>query len=712
MRIVTRPNHLPLIVSAMLALASQGCGDDTAVTTPDSGVKPDTGVADQARPDARQPDAGPPTLESIGLSSSAMDPTAKPCEDFYQYACGGWLKATDIPADQPIWNRSFSDVDKDVRAKLRTIVEGAVADSKGDPALQTLAAYHKSCTDTATLEKAGTTGIDNLLTAAKGIKKASDVTAVLALLHVYKNWALFHFTAEQDQSNAKNSVLLIYQDGLGMFMRDFYLGTDPFSTAVQAAYGTYVETAMKLVGLSDADAAQAKTDVLDLETEIAKASKGDVEMRDVKGTFNKIDRSGLKTMVPSIDWDAYFTALGAPDLTQIAVTTPALMTRINELLTEKDPRVWRNYLTFWSIRRAAYFDALPKAFSDANFAFMQNLTGQAQPAARSETCMVNIDTDLPHYTGKAFAQKHFTAQAKAAAATLVQSIGAAFLDRLESQAPWMAAATKQAAKTKMQQMTNMIGYPDAWQTYDVVLDPASYTKNVMALYAAWTKKALGKVGKPLDRSEWAMSAAMVNAYYDPAFNQMVFPAGILQPPFFAESNRPAVNYGAIGYVMGHELTHGFDDQGSQYDGAGIVTNWWDQSTASQFAQKGQCVVDQYNAYEVLPGVFVDGALCLGENIADMGGVAVAFKASRTQRGTAPDRPVAGFTEDQQFFLSVGQVWCAKARDEYMTGAVHADPHSPAKFRVNGALSNLPEFAAAFSCAPGSKMNPTKQCSVW
>jgi putative endopeptidase len=326
--------------------------------------------------------------------------------------------------------------------------------------------------------------------------------------------------------------------------------------------------------------------------------------------------------------------------------------------------------------------------------------------------MYNVDYDLKRYSGKAFVEKHFSAEGKTKALELMTKLAEAFIDRLNSENDWMDAATKAKAAEKMNKMEYLIAYPDNWGTHDVTLDRGKFLQNMLAVYEAGFKEELAEVGKKKDRSKWPWSAATINAGYNPGTNQMNYPAGILQPPFFAATNASPVNYGGIGFVMGHELTHGFDDQGRHYDGDGMVSEWWEEATATAFKERSQCVVDQYSAIEVFPDMFIDGEMTLGENIADLGGVTLALKAYRAARGTAAEQIVDGFTEDQQFFLSAAQVWCAKVREESAKRRLTSDVHSPPKWRVNGPLSNIPDFATAFSCAKGTKMNPDNQCVVW
>jgi putative endopeptidase len=426
--------------------------------------------------------------------------------------------------------------------------------------------------------------------------------------------------------------------------------------------------------------------------------------------YNKVDRPGVAKLAPTWGWDAYFKGLGFADLRDINVTAPAFVQGVDRLLAATKPAAWQSYLE-WHVLNASA-DALPKKFVDEEFALQQVLTGQKQQRPRWKRCVEATDQALGEYLGQPFVARRFAGESRDAARQMVLAISQAFGERL-GELDWMDEKTKERARFKRQQMAYLIGYPPKWRSYDVALDKKVHAANVLAGQAFEMKRQLAKVGKPVDREEWQMSPPTVNAYYDPQLNHMAFPAGILQPPFYSARSAIAVNLGAIGMVVGHELTHGFDDEGSQYDAKGNLESWWEPETRKRFEAKTQCVVDQYSAYEPLPGVKLNGKLVLGENIADIGGLKLAFRAYRALRKDATERLVAdGFNEDQQFFLSFGQSWCSKDREEVARLLAQVDPHSPAKFRVNGTLTNSPEFARAFACAEGKALSPKRRCDVW
>jgi putative endopeptidase len=465
-----------------------------------------------------------------------------------------------------------------------------------------------------------------------------------------------------------------------------------------------------LAGVDKKAAAAAAADVLALETDIAKVSKTAVERRDPKSMYNLLSRNDLAKKAPQLAWDNYFKALGLADVKQVNVTSPGFFEGVDKLLSTGKPAAWQSYLTFHVVRAAA--DLLSKPFVDEMFAFKKALTGQTEQKPRWKRCVAHTDAALGEVLAQPYVAKYFGGDSKRAAEQMVQEISKAFGREVKS-LDWMDEKTRQRAIAKLESMAYLIGYPSKWRTYDFKVDRKSFASNVVAAKTFDQKFTLGRVGKPVDRAEWYMSPPMVNAYYDPQKNQMVFPAGILQPPFYDVKAATYVNLGAIGMVVGHELTHGFDDEGSQYAGNGNLENWWEPAVAKQFEAKTSCVVDQYSSYEAIPGAKLNGKLTLGENIADLGGLKLAFMAYRELRKGAASMSVAdGFTEDQQFFLAAGQAWCAKGRDEYLRMLSQVDPHSPPKARVNGSVSSTPEFAQAFSCSEGTPMRPAKACSVW
>jgi putative endopeptidase len=703
--------QLPKRALLIAAWCAAGCG-------PGSAARP-AGTASAAAPNAGRagPAVGtakkqvPVSLQAVGLDASALDRSADPCRDFYQFACGGWLQKAEIPPDKPRWLRSFNEIHERNEADLRRILEAAAQEPGSDPVLQKIGSFYGACMDEPGIERAGLKPIQPLLAKARAVGGDSrSITNLLTELHRVGIWALFDISAEQDFKDATRYIAYLDQNGLGLPDRDYYLNEDAKSKELRIQYQAHVARMLRLSGMAQAAAGAAALQILKLETELAKISKTRVERRDPKGLYNKVDRAGLEKTAPRVDWKSYFAGLGRPDISDINLTSVPFFEGMNALMDSVKPGEWRNYFQWHVLRATAH--SLPKAFVDESFSMEQALTGQKEQRARWKRCVQSADIALGELVAQPFVKERFSGASKPAAERMVREISEAFGREL-SKLSWMDDATRRRAEDKRNSMAFLIGYPDKWRRYDFDVTKTAHAQNAMAAQRFELSRQLRKIGQPVDRAEWEMTPPTVNAYYTPLKNQMVFPAGILQPPFYSVGASVAVNLGAMGMVVGHELTHGFDDQGSQFDDEGNLTDWWSSRVKSQFVAKTSCVDSQYSAYEALPGVRVNGKLTLGENIADMGGVKLAFQAYRAIRAAAPETTVAdGFTEDQQFFLATGQIWCSKYRDEYARMATQVDPHSPPRFRVNGSLANLPQFAEAFACKPGTPMSPKTACAVW
>ena len=679
-----------------------------ACTPVAGGVSP--APAPTAPPKVVELPAVPKSLAAVGLDTTALDRTANPCTDFYQFACGGWLARTPIPADKPRWSRGFATIQERNELELRKILEVAALSKASEPLTYKLGAYYAACMDEAALEKAGTAAIQPLLTKIARVKDVKSLGAVLTELHRHRIWALFDIAADQDFKDATKVIASLDQNGLGLPDRDYYLRTDEKSVALRKTYQAHVATMLALGGAKKAAAEKAALEIVKLETELAKVSKTRVERRDPHGIYNKIDRAGVEKTVPAFPWAAYFDGLGRPELKEINVTSVKFFEGLSALLGRVSFDTWRQYLR-WHVLHALA-SSLPKRFEEEDFKLEQAITGQKEQRKRWKRCVEATDRALGELLAQPYVKARFAGESKRAAEEMVKHVAAAFSEQV-ARLDWMDATTKARAMQKLKAMAYLIGYPSKWRSYDFEVKPGAFAANRLAARAFELAYDLGKIGKPVDRELWEMTPPTVNAYYHPNKNQMVFPAGILQPPFYSVSAAVAVNLGGMGMVVGHELTHGFDDQGAKFDAAGNLKNWWSSSVEPRFNEKTQCVADQYAGYEALPGLKLNGKLTLGENVADLGGIKLAFRAYRRMRAGAKERVVAeGFSEDQQFFLSVGQTWCAKYREEYARLVAQVDPHSPPKWRVNGPLSNLPEFAQAFKCAAGTTMRPQKTCAVW
>ena len=647
------------------------------------------------------------SLADVGLDGAALDRSVQPCDDFYAFACGTWLKNTAIPSDRSTWGRSFSEIDRQNDETLREILESASASD--DAQLRKLGAFYGACMDEAGIEAAGLKPVEGLLAGIKGVKDLKSLQTALLALHEVRITVPFHVGAEQDMKDATRVIFGIDQGGLGLPDRDYYVKDDEKSKALRTTYLAHVERMLVLLGQPKAEAKKGAAGVMALETALAKASKTRVERRDPTALYNKIDRAGVTKAAPDFPWDAYFERLGRPDLKDINVSSVAFLEGMNKQLKTGKSAAWRAYLAYHVAVSMA--EQLPKAFSDERFALAKALTGQKEIEARWKRCVAATDGALGELLAQPFVARKFGGDSKAMTERMVKEISAAFgrgLSKLE----WMDEPTRERARQKLATFHPLIGYPSKWKSYDWEVGP-SYAANTLASRKYEFVRDLGDIGRPVDREKWEMTPPTVNAYYNPQKNEMVFPAGILQPPFYDPKASLAVNMGAIGMVVGHELTHGFDDEGSQFASDGNMENWWEPETRARFEAKTQCIEGQYEKYEPLPGVHLNGKLTMGENIADNGGVKLAFEAWVSMRAAAAERLVADtFTEEQQFFLAVAQSWCTNATEDALRLRAATDPHSPPRFRVNGSLSNQPAFWEAFSCEPGTKMRPADACSVW
>jgi len=647
-----------------------------------------------------------------GVDMTAIDTHANPCQDFYQYACGNWMAQNPIPADQTSWGTANKLVNHN-QDVLHGILEAAAAHPAGQDAVtQQVGAYYAACMNTAVIDKAGVHPLQSELDNLNSVSTRPELAAEIARLQVEGVDALFTFGSDQDAKNADSMIAGADQGGLGLPDRDYYTRAGPKSVELRRQYRAHIEKMFGLMGDKPAAAAAGARTVLRIETALARASMGNVERRNPNATYHKMPVAQFEALAPAFAWQAYFAGVNAPPLATINAISPGFFRGMNRELQSVSLTDWKTYLRWHLLHN--YAAALSQPFVEANFDFFgRTLTGQQAQKPRWKRCVTSTDSHLGEALGQLYVRQAFTPQAKAHMTTLVHNLEQALGQDIAS-LDWMSPATKQQAMVKLHAIVDKIGYPDKWRDYSsIIISSDNYVTNLRRTNAFEWRRDLAKIGKPVDRGEWEMTPPTVNAYYTPIWNQIVFPAGILQPPFFSATRDDAVNYGAVGLVMGHELTHGFDDQGRQFDAHGNLHDWWTAADAKAFQERAACLVDEYSGFSPLPGVHLNGKLTLGENTADNGGAQVAYRAMQTALAGQPDSKLDGFTRDQRFFIGYAQVWCENTRPESARLRANVDPHSPGRFRVNGVVQNMSQFAAAFHCGPNAPMSAgPKACRVW
>jgi len=642
-----------------------------------------------------------------------MDPSADPCQDFYQYACGGWLAHTQRPADRPIWVRSFSTIVEENQKLIRELLEDAAAHpGPAGTERAKIGDFYASCMNEDAVNSAGAAPLKAWLEMINGVDNVDSLFTVAGELQRVGANPLLGMYVDADYKDPRLNVAQMVQGGLGLPDRDYYVSDDAKKKAVLAKYQDHVASMLGLIGESEADAAAHAKQIVQFETALAKMSRERADLRDPDKTYNRLDATGLQKLTPDLPWPVMFAAMGDAQIQAINVQTPEFFTGLQKLIESTDPGVLREYLRWQAVTNAAPY--LSKPFVDANFEFFgKTLAGQEQMQPRWKRCVNYTSRAMGEAIGKLYVDRRFAGESKTKALEMIHDIESAFEANLPD-LDWMDDATRERAKEKVAALTNKIGYPDKWRDYAALeVRNDDFFANVVAGTEFEVARELRKIGNPVDRTEWFMNPQTVNAYNNPQQNEIVFPAGILQPPFFDKTFPAAMNYGAIGAVVGHELTHGFDDEGRKFDAEGRLREWWEPEVSKKFDERAQCVRDQYSKYEIQPGVHLIGKLTSGENIADIGGLKeahAAYKAWETRHD--PGQVTPKLTNDQLFYVAFGQVWCTLSTPQIDRVRATVDPHSPPKFRVIGAISDNPNFAKTFDCKVGDKMVPKNQCVVW
>jgi len=638
---------------------------------------------------------------TVFFDKSGMDTSVKPGDNFFLYANGKWIKDTQIPPSENSWglgNILYNDNQKHLHSILDDI---SVNDNPTGSKEQKVADLYKSGMDTATINKLGYDPVKPLLAKIDVVKDYKDLVNLAATGFKDGDGFLFGFYVSPDDKISSKNVAHFDQTGLTLPEKGYYFNTDSASKKIRDEYVKYIAKLFVLTGIDPKMAAAKADGILKLETSIAGASLSPVELRDPQKNYNKFTVGDFQKLMPDVDLTGTFQLMGLKTDTVLS-GQPKFYKALDSLLKNQPISAWKDKAYFGALDGAA--TSLSKNFADAHFEFYgKTLNGQKKQKERWKTIVAKVDDGLGELLGQLYVQKYFTPEAKQRMLSLVNNLQNAYRDRIEK-LDWMSPETKKSAIAKLDIITKKIGYPDKWKTYDdVEINKDTYYVNLQSIAKHNYNEQIKKVNKPVDRSEWTMTPPTVDAYYNPTFNEIVFPAGILQYPFFDNDADDAINYGAIGLVIGHELTHGFDDQGRQYDKDGNLKDWWTKDDADKFKSKVQVMINQYNGFTVLNNVHVNGSLTQGENLADIGGLAIAYQAFKNTPEGKSDKKIDGFTPDQRFFLSCAQVWRAKRSDELTRMLINVDPHSPGMYRVIGPVSNMPEFYKAFNIKPGDKM---------
>ena len=700
-----RPFKNPIAVAALAA--------GVALARSESALASELGgPSDPPRPPASAADV---PAKVPGFDPTAIDRGTPACTDFYQFACGGWLSRNPVPPDRARWDR-FAELAERNQTVLRGILEKvSTADAGRDPVDQKIGDQYAACMDEAAIEAKGIAALKPELDRIAGLGSKARLPSALAHLHEGGVDAAFRFGSVPDFKDANSVIAGTDQGGLGLPDRDYYVKEDAKSVELRAKYLAHVQKMLELSGEPAPAAAADARAVMDLETALARASLERVKRRDPANIYHKMKVAELQALTPAFDWTAYLAAAAGPPVTELNVTVPDFYKAFNAQLDSAPLDAWKAHLRWHLLHENA--NLLPAAFVNENFAFYgQVLTGAKELRPRWKRCVALVDSEMGEALGRRYVEATFGAEGKARTSKMVAALEAALEQDLKT-LPWMTDATKTQALGKLHAIANKIGYPDRWRDYSSLrIARGDALGNELRAEEFEVRRDLAKIGETLDRSEWSMSPPTVNAYYSSLQNNINFPAGILQPPFYDNAMDDAVNFGGIGAVIGHELTHGFDDQGRKFAANGDLSDWWTAEDAKEFEKRAGCIADEYSGFTVAGDVHLNGKLTLGENTADNGGVRIAYMALLQTLADAAKKPgpglIDGFTPEQRFFLGFGQVWCQNETEESARLRANVDPHSPGRYRVNGVVANMPEFQQAFGCKAGDAMVRENACRVW
>jgi len=647
--------------------------------------------------------AGADPAPGHGIQRAYQDTTCAPCSDFFRFANGSWVSHFEMPASYSSYG-TFDEVFDRNQDNVHRLLEDAarqVTKAKAGSDEWKLGVFYRTCMDSARADADGAKPLEPLLRRIDALESTPALAAAVAGLQRENVTAMFRFAARQDFENSSAVIAFLGQGGLGLPDRDYYLKSDSTSRALVDAYRGHVARMLTLSGLDASASSSAAARILALETALAQASLTNVQVRDPKLNYHPMTSAELVNRAPHFDWTAYFGAIEAPPITRLNLAQPGFFHALDSLLTTVPLADWKVYLRWHATKHAAPW--LSSAFAQEDFAFNSKLSGEKEMQPRWKRCVNATDDALGEALGRKFVERHFTAATRARVLTMITNLEGALHDRL-STLEWMNDSTRIQALAKLDAFGRKIGYPDRWRDYSKLgVTQGPFLPNVLAAESFEFHRRLMKIGRPVDRAEWNMTPPTVNAYYNASMNEIVFPAGILQPPFYDPLADDAVNYGAMGSVIGHEMTHGFDDRGRQFDAQGNLRDWWTPGDADRFKSRAARVIEQFNGYTAVDTMHLNGKLTTGENIADLGGLAVAYRAYQHSLGGKPGPAMGGYSADQRFFLGYAQVWRELVRPEQARMWASTDPHSPGRWRVNGPLSNLPEFAHAFGCTSGDAM---------